>query len=616
MTIPTSNTVMRATLAQIDNNLTEGQSLILSDRGEGLFTVVSNVAANGLDVLAIPGSALTLQLVIGEELNAYMFGFTPNTSAVENREIFTRMYQCCEGRSLTIHTPDENFEMEVSQPVIVGAGTTTRWGEGVLTPTLEQPIGPAADAVQLINGKNCFDCYGAVFTTGELATGYRFNGVDAMELGTVRWYNVKIHGTPPATATGSKVLSADSTNYLRGIIAWGGINIYDNCEISHMPNDGISTYAFKEAHYNNCRCNYNGHTGGSWARNGISNTAAEGPNHTLPAAEFLSERLTVTGGQFMHNYEEGIQFANIPVVNIRDADCRYNLDRAIEGDSAYSQPARQRDNDQISVHNCLLQGVPGVSNFSMSFNDGYNKDIRIGGNIMGGCKLTPLLASCQQEGSFTFTGRNTFILDDSNLTPQCHAIYVNAGQVDLSAGADIRGTLQRPTHDRTLHHGIAISINNDLLTGGQVSIGDIHSDITFAYAIAARVAGHFSVNNMTCNTGHNAIVATIAQDNTDISVSGYQGTINTSENKDMGFLKLKALDSYSVGTLTLRDNTPQASAGTYYPVINFPAAPDSIRNFLSFNNYWHGYSFTYGTRAIADAQTVTHRMEQDLPALS
>jgi len=608
MTISTSNTVMRATLAQIDNSLTEGQNLILSDRGEGLFTVVSNVVANGLDVLAIPGSALTLQLVIGEQLNAYMFGFTATTTAIQNRELFTRMYQCCEGRSITIHTPDEDFTMDASQPVIVGADTTTRWGKGVLTPVLELPLAPASSALQ--TGLDRFICYGGVFATGDLATGYRYSGTFAPYMGTLRWYDVKIKG-----GTG---LSADSTTHLRGIIAHGGVNIYDNCDISHMPNDGISTYMFQEAHYRDCRCNYNGLTGGGFARNGISNTSTQCTDH-LPYPEGHDSRiLTVTGGQFKHNYEEGIQFANVPMVNIKGADCRYNLDRAIEGDSAYAQSERSRANDQVHIHNCLLEGVSGTTNYALTLSDGFNKDIFIGGNSLGGCIRPALIANCQTEGSFTFTARNTFTLDDTNLTNGCHAIYLNAGKVDLTAGADIRGTQACPQHDRTAINAAAISINSNLTDGnggGQVSVANIRSDITFNHAVRAKVAGHLSVENVQCNTGLSAVWATVTEDNTRISVSDYRGKVSQA-NTFHGFMTLQDVADHTLDTLTLNNNTPQMGTGCEYPITTLNSAENRVQKLLSFNNYWHGFDWPYGARLTTRANVAITAMEQDLPVLS
>jgi len=607
MTLSTSNSVMRATLAQIDNSLTEGQSLILSDRGEGLFTVVSNVAANGLDVLAIPGSNLTLQLVIGDSLNAYMFGFIPGTngtSPIENRELFTRMYKCCEGRSITIHTPDEDFTMDASQPVIVGADTTTRWGQGVLTAVLELPLAPASSALQ--TGLDRFICYGGVFATGDLATGYRYSGTYAPYMGTLRWYDVKIKG-----GTG---LSADSTNFLRGIIACGGVNFYDNCEISHMPNDGISSYMFQEAHYRDCRCNYNGLTGGGFARNGISNTATWSSPHLPYPEEDQSRILTVTGGQFKHNYEEGIHFGCVPMVQIDGADCRYNLDRGIEGDSTNIVFERNRDNDQIHIHNCLLEGVPGITHHSMTLNDGLNKDVWIGGNSMGGCIDTVFVATCTSEGSVTFTERNRFTLDNTNLTNGCHAIYLNAGNVDLSAGADFRGT-----HDRSSHYASAISVNNNLTDGtggGKVTIANIRSDVTFTHAVIAHVSGHLSVDNVQCDTGQTAVRAILKDNDTNISVTGYKGQVNTSGNGDQGFLMIEHLDDFSVDTLTLNDNTPQMNPNSHYPVTLRYSASNRIGKLLSFNNYWHGFQMSYGPGLVSNGSSAITALEQDLPALS
>ncbi|MCV6589125.1 MAG: hypothetical protein OIF57_08860 [Marinobacterium sp.] len=691
------NTILSCILADAvaSTMLQENQTLQITDRDNAYFKVVKkgDLVANGLDIIDTAAGVFCLQLEIGDTLSAYMFGFKETNTPIENFTLFKRMYACCKGRVMTIHTPDEDFYMEAAEPVVVGPNTTTIWGKGTLTAVVSAHNGEMPDCMEWVDDGNggqklqhtderldrnrwhyirgmyerdwgSFRCYGAVFCTGDVENGYGYNSIHRfnhhgypIDMGTIRWVGVKLR-CPGADDPHHSVVTAGQYAFLHGISAGGGINIYENCTVTDMPNNGIVTRAFIEAHYINTRCNDCGLTGAGYARNGITNTGTGSHQYYVPEGH-ETRVLRVIGGEFRGNIDEGIHYSNVPYVYINGADCRGNGDRAIEGDNSSAYKGRLRKNDQIHVYNCQLEGKiedklknrleeirmekpeaeRGVKKelaaYSMSFNGTYNKDVYLGGNVMGNCRYSALAGGCREEGSIIFTSKNIFNINADNFNPNLptkyyHAIYVNAGYVDFSAGADFNCVGENA--DQSLREASLISINmgpddkehpSRYGTFGSAIVKNIRSNVKYTHGVMGRFSGSLTIDNLHCDTSANTVRAFLERD-VDINISNVTGKA------DSTFLKLEPLSIkqvdgetkprlYKIKNLDLRNNFVEASEAAYYPVSVIPyngSINGSIKNMVSINNYWHGFTEEHGKRIVANNYAVVNLFESDLPEMA
>jgi hypothetical protein len=554
-------------------------------------------------VLAVPGVVTGRFEVIkkGREWSAYEYGVRAANTGVDNRLRLVALYKKLHGSANTVHMIDEDFNVDDSRPIIFPADTTTIWGSGWLTTVREQPLLPASSAA---NPDGTFKVYGGVFGGGDPITGNRYSETNFIPRGKCTWVNVKIRN-----ANGLTAANGYSSH---GIISHGGINVYIDCQVNDMPNTGIVTTMYREAHYIRTKCLRNGLLGGGGARNGISNTSTYSfPSTTFPA-EDRTTKLSVVGGQYMYNYEEGIQFANVPFVWIEGPDCRFNLDRAIEGDTAYAQASQTRPNDQIHIYGADCRGVAGSTNYSISLNDGFNKDVFMGDCRFGGGKLTEVSANCSAVGSFTFTSRNKFDLTNTGLATGCHAMYVNAGLIDLSAGFIIRGA-----HDRSTLTASMISANNDIASG-DVFLGLIDSDVKFQYGVTAKLTTVFKSRSVTCPTSRSFALLTLTANTPLIEIYDTGGLINQEAATDQGLVRILGLDLYTLTDLKLRSNLNAVNAATRFPVaVSASAVAGRITNLYSSGNYWKGYSFNGGPERItALAGLASKTSASDMPLLA
>lgn len=533
-------------------------------------------------------------------ISAYEYGVRASNTGTENRLRLRALFKRLQGSANTVSLIDENFIVDASAPIIVPADTTVKWGKGKLNPVFESPL-PAASTAANVDGT--FKCYGGIFATGDAVTGNRYSETNFVIMGRITWIEVKIGNANGLTTT--------NLNFLHGIVAHGGINVYVDCEIDDMPNNGIATAMFREAHYIRTKCRRCGLAGGGFARNGISNTSTYSyPAFTFPVDD-RTTKLTVLNGEYSANYEEGIQFANVPFVWIEGPDCRNNLDRAIEGDTAYAQGSQTRPNDQIRIIGADCRGVPGSTNYSISLNDGFNKDAYIDECRFGGGRLTEVSANCSAVGSFTFGSRNKFDLTSTGLLGGCHAIYVNAGLIDLMAGFVIRGN-----HDRSSFGAVMISANNDI-GGGDVLIGPVDSDVKFLHAGTAKFATVFKSHEVTCPTARSLYQLTLTGNASLVELVESAGLLNQEAATDQGLVRILGLQTFTLAKLVLRGHTGDVNAATRYPIVTpADAVVGSVLRLFSSGNYWKDYSYPFGERLTSVIGLALKTSANDLPVLA
>lgn len=532
--------------------------------------------------------------------SAYEYGVSGTRSATDNRLRLVALYKHLNGSANTVHLIDEDYNVDASAPIIVPADTTTIGGKGTLTPVFSTALPPASSAA---NPDGTFKCYGGVFATGDPISGNRYSETNFIYLGRVTWTGVKIKNTTGITTT--------TLNFLHGILAHGGINVYTECQIDDMPNNGIATSLFAEAHYIRTKCRRNGLTGGGFARNGISNTATQSlPLIVFPAND-RSRFLTVVNGIYTENLEEGIQYANCPFVWIEGNDCKFNQDLSIEGDSAYAQASKTRENDQIHIYGNDLRGVNGLSKGGIGMLDGFNKDVFMSGNHLGGYIGVSLSVNCALEGSLHFTGRNEFELTNTALLNGCHAIYANAGLIDLSAGFTVTGS-----HDRSAFNSVLISANNDLAAGVLI-VGNVKSNVKFSNAIVAKTNFEVRVRDVLCSTSRSFANVTLTADTPTVEFSRCDGPINSDAATDQGFLFLNGLNTFTLAKLMLENNFNDVNAATRYPVaVPVTAVAGKITRLFSTGNYWQDYAYTFGVRLTSLAGLAVKTSALDLPVLA
>lgn len=554
-------------------------------------------------ILAVPGvvAGRFIRVNRGSVVSLYDYGVRASNTGLDNRLRMTALYRSLHGSANTVVWIDEDFPVDSSTPIIVPADTHTVGARGTLVPVLELPLQPASVAAQ---PDGTFLCYGGIFAGGDPITKRRYSETLFPYRGRNTWTGVKIRNR--------NNLGAALGYSLHGMITHGGISVYVDCEVYDMPNTGIVTTMYREAHYIRTKCNGNGMLGGGGARNGISNTSTYSVQSGVFPEEDRTTRLSVLGGQYMRNYEEGIQFANCPLVWIEGPDCRFNLDRAIEGDTAYPQASKTRPNDQIHIYGADCRGVPGTSNYSISLGDGFNKDVFIGDDCkFGGCTQTAVSASCSAGGSFTFSGRNTFELELLNARNGCHAMYINAGRIDLSSGFTIRGA-----HSRTALNASMLVTNNDL-GGGSLVIGQYDSDVEFLHAVSGRVNTTCRVLSGVCPTGRSHVLLTLTADTPLIELSNLSGGLNSSAGTDQGLLRLLGLATFTLDELRLSGIRPTAAGAVRYPVAHSAdARAGSILRILSHGNYWWDFTFPTGNRLTALAGVAAKTSVLDMPVLA
>ena len=566
-------------------------------RGGGRWIWLSNNTEepNYWRVLQVPGVATGrfVRVDASHYLTTYDAGVRASNTGIENRLRLTAMYKSLHGRSARIQFPDEDWKMDASTPTIVPADMHNVGGAGTCHPVLELPLQHSSVAAQ---PDGTFKCYGGVFAGGNPVTQRRYSEANFIYRGTTVWERFKMKNV--------NNLTAEEGYSLHGIISHGGHLVYIDCEVDDMPNTGIVSTMYRTAHHRQSRCRGNGMLGGGGARNNISNTSTYAiKNATFPVAD-RTRMLTVIDGEYTGSYEEGVQFANVPFVLIMGNDIRGNHDRAIEGDSAYPQTSKTRENDQIHIYNNDCRGVSGKSNYSVSLTDGFNKDVFMGGNRFGKCTKGVVLANCSAGGSFTFTSRNVFELDDNNLGNGCHALYINAGRVDLLAGATVLGD-----HDRSAKSASMVSINNDLPTGGRVLVGDFDSTVKFDIGVSARVADRLFVRDVLCDTARHLVHAVIAKA-TRIDVHDNAGVHGGST------LNLGTSAVYDIPKITLCGNFPDGTAGQY-PIGSVEAwAAGAVGLILSSGNYWKGFTYPFGERLTARVGLAVKTSALDLPVAS
>ncbi|MEJ3576001.1 hypothetical protein WEU41_17310 [Pseudomonas fragi] len=569
--------------------------------GDFVWNGASTEAEEYGSVFAVPGvsTGRFYRLKRSRGYSAYDYGVRGSNSGTENRLRLTALYKRLHGSANTVQMIDEDFIVDASRAIIVPADTTTLWGRGWLSPVLESPLLPATSAA---NPDGTFKCYGGIFAGGDPITGNRYSETNFIYRGRIVWRGVKIKNTYGVTA---------AIGYsLHGIVSHGGVNVYVDCVIDRMPNNGYATTMYREAHYIRCKGNKNGLLGGGGARNGMSNTSTYSfPSTVFPEAD-RTTMLTVTNGQFTYNYEEGIQYANVPFVYISGNDCKFNGDRAIEGDSAYPQLVKTRPNDVIWILDNDCRGVPGVSNYSITSSDGFNKSIFLSGNTLGGCTKSPLVMSCSPVGSVTFTGRNNFELSDTNLAQGCHAMYINAGLIDISAGGSVTGN-----HDRSSFNAALLSANNDL-NNGVVIFGAFNSDVTFAQALVAKSASKVRVYRVNCSTSRSFVQLTLTGNVEAVEISDSDGLLNTSGATDQGLIRLAGLNDFFLRKLVLKGNLNDPTEGTTYPVTSSSTAiAGRVFRLFSSGNYWKGFAYPSGERLTGLAGLAAKTSTNDLPVL-
>ncbi|MCV6589126.1 MAG: hypothetical protein OIF57_08865 [Marinobacterium sp.] len=573
-----------ATDITLRTNIEVGQIFRLTDRGNALFSAVaaSRSIANGYSVLSTGTPGVTVKAVVDKAVDPIMFGFNDNlgatpsekTVATHNRKVITYMFAACEGKAITVHMPADDFVMDVSEPVVVPPSTTVQWGGGTLKPihSAMQPDEATVAETQ---------CYGAIFVTGLPSTGVRFSAQYPLDMGVIKWSDVKI--------TNNRSAYGGSNSYLCGIAAYGGINVFERCTITGMPNSAIYCEFFEEAHYVDTVCRDNGYLTGyknSPMQSGITNISTQSTNidETLYpgfAGKFATRQLTVRGGTYTNNSKAGIMFANIPFVSIRDTDCSRNGLTGIHGpdDDDYKQASRTRVNDQIFIHGCNLLGRGVSTGTSLLLQDGYNKDVYMGGNIFGNCAGNVVTVECSDEGSIEFTDKNRMELI-ADFHEKTHGFVLTAGRMNLNGGVDVTGD-----HDRSDKQSVLFSIRGN---GTDLQLANVVSDVRFIYMLVGKVAGRFTVRNVNCPTFLSFISVHNMSDGTDICVEECSGDINSSGyGGDHTFLVLNETASNKVKKLMLANNTANPAGYTQNPV---KAAANGIERLVSRGNNWAGYA--------------------------
>lgn len=558
----------------------------------------SNAAENYGTVIKVPNVPVGRWLVIKAalEFTTEEFGIRPENTGVQNRLRLQDLFKHAANKAVTVKMMTEDCIFDASTPIIFGADSTIIGRGGRVIPVLELPLNPASIAA---NPDGTFKVYGGVFGGGDVVTGNRYSETSFPYRGTCTFINL--------TIANINNLTAASGYSLHGIISHGGIMQHINVTVENMPNTGIVSTMYREAHYSKVKCVGNGMLGGGGARNGTSNTSTYSiRNATFPEAD-RTKMLTCVNGIFKANFEEGIQYANCPFVYIAGNDCRDNLDRGIEGDSAYPQTVKTRPNDKIFLIDNDCRGVPGVSNHSITSSDGFNKDIVMSGNTLGGCKKSPLVMSCSSEGSVVFTGKNIFELTDVGLVQGCHAMYINAGVIDLSAGVVIRGS-----HDRSPFNAVVLSANNDL-SSGSLTLGDITSDITFSHVLAAKSSSRVRVGNINCDTARSPIQVTLTGDMKVLEIADFDGHYNVSAATDQGLLRLIGMDRFVLDKLILKGNLGDGSTSNYPISVGATAVVGSIKTILSTGNYWADFKVPGGFRLTSLSGLAVKTSTLDMP---
>lgn len=541
----------------------------------------SNATPNYGTVIKPADVAVGRWVVIKEslEFTSEEFGIRPENTGLDNRLRLDDVFRHAANKAVTIKLPTVDCIFDASTPIIFGADSTVIGRGGKMIPVLELPLNPVSIAA---NPDGTFKVYGGLFGGGDVITRNRYSETYFPHRGTCTFINVEIENRNNLTAA--------SGYSLHGIISHGGIMQHVNVSVINMPNTGIVSTMYREAHYSKVKCIGNGMLGGGGARNGISNTSTYSiKNVTFPEAD-RTKMLTVLNGIFRDSFEEGVQYANCPFVYIAGNDCRGNLDRAIEGDSAYNQTVKTRPNDKIWIIDNDCRGVPGVSNFSITSSDGFNKDIYLSGNTLGGCKKSPLIMSCSAEGSVVFGGKNVFELTGIGLEQGCHAMYINAGVIDLGAGAVIRGS-----HDRSPFNAVVLSANNDLSTGS-LTLGDITSDVIFSHVLVAKSSSRVRVGNINCDTARSPIHVTLTGNMKVLEVADFDGRYNISAGTDQGLVRLGGLDNFEMDKLILKGNLGDGSTTNYPVFVGASAVAGRIKTILSVGNYWADFKAPGGFR--------------------
>ncbi|MFJ4116980.1 right-handed parallel beta-helix repeat-containing protein [Pseudomonas psychrophila] len=573
--------------------------------GQWKWRPSSNAAPTYGTVLAVPGvpNGRFVRVHVGNTFSADMFGVRASNSGTENRLRLSALFRCCFRLSATVHLPDYDYPLDWSQPVIAPSDTTIRGGRGWAELVNEAPL-PPVNAANNPDGSR--KCAGGVFVTGDPITGLRYMGRrNNIYMGKVVWIGVKIRNP--------NKLSTAADQSLHGIFANGGVNIYIDCEINDMPNNGYANTAAREVHCLRSKGRRNGLLAEGGAKNGISNTSTYTVTDFEYPIEDRSRMLTVVSCEFTHNKDEGVQYSSFPFVLFQGNDLKFNGDRAIEGDNAYSQTSKTRENDKVHVYNNDCRGVPGVTKHSMTFNDGFNKDVYLAGNIMGGCTGVVLSASCSSFGSFNFTGRNTFELDSAGLTSGCHAMYLNAGFIDLQAGGFVTGN-----HNRGPLEAALLSANNELGGGGTLLMGDFTSNVTFVRALYARTSTEVRLKNVRCPTSRGYALIALKGNASLIEISDADGVMNSSGYQADGFITLQGLDIFTLDKLILKNNLNDVNPVTCYPIATAGGTPTKwrINRLISSGNYWKGYSYGGGSERLTVVPALaTKSSANDLPIL-
>lgn len=559
-------------------------------------------------VLSVPGVAIGRFIVVknSREFTSHEYGVRASNTGVDNRLRLVALYKACYGGASTVHLMDEDCIVDVSQPIIVPYDCTTHGGRGWIIPVFELPQPPQASQN---NPDGTRKCYGGVFMSGDPITGLIWMGsMNNIYMGTIRFVGVKIKN--------SKNLTTAAGYALHGFFCNGGVTIYEDCIADDMPNNGYVTSFYREAHYLRCKGRRNGWgaapgaSGG--AKNGISNTST----YTVPSFEYpLEDRsrlVTVQHCEFTDNKDEGIQYSSCPLVIIQFNDLRNNGDRAIEGDTAYVQTSKTRENDKVHVYGNDCRGKSGETRHSATFNDGFNKDVYLGGNIFGRCTGVVVTTSCTSFGSVTFTAKNTFELDDVGLTAGCHAMYLNAGLIDLQAGGTITGAHNRGTSELDAS---LLAANNDLVGGGTILMGDFHSDVMFSRVVSGRSKTSVRIRGITCPTGRAFSLITLVGDMSVVEISDCDGAINNRGFTSDGIVNFAGLETYVLDRLVLRGNLHTVHASTRYPV-NGTSPAGRINRLMSSTNYWDDYSFNGGAKRLTAVVGLALKTSaQDMPVL-
>ncbi|MCV6589730.1 MAG: hypothetical protein OIF57_11940, partial [Marinobacterium sp.] len=423
------------------NDLQEGQLVQLTDRDNAFYRATSSANGNyynAYSVLKTGNAAINLNIQAGDKVTPGMLGFNnpPNQKQTQARHNYLAMYhtfKVCAGKSATVVMPDSDFEMEIDRAIIVPANTTVQWGKGILTPVLSEGMQYYPDETVSRDTSGVAIGYGAIFATGDSQNGRIFSARNQIEMGTVHWIDVKISNIRRTDQGESYSVRSDDKGYLHGILACGGINIFERCHIEGMPDSGIRCDMFEEAHYINTDCSNNGHATRStdaWAANGIANTGTQAYLDLDDALDtrYATRLLVIEGGRYCGNAKAGIMAAGIPMTRISQVDCTDNGFTAYygPGESNYKRTAPLKDADgntvieQLEITHSYLTGTPGKTVHSIYLRDGYAKQLKLGGNVLGDVTGSAVHADCSELGSIEFTLRNRINFLNDMLQEGCH----------------------------------------------------------------------------------------------------------------------------------------------------------------------------------------------------